>query len=233
MKKILFTLGLIAVSFGVFAQEGGSPMNKAVNKLSHSNDFLMIQFGYEGWSGTPDSISTGLNRAFNFALMYDIPFKNSKLSLAPGIGVSTGGVYLKDHTMDIQGKLNPNQASFPSSNTKKNKVATTYIEIPVELRYRTFPDNANKGFKAALGVKIGALVDAHTKVKYTGSNGSKNIDKDANKGFFNPWRFSATGRIGLGNFSIFGTYALNSLLKTDKSNIDIKAYSIGLCISGL
>ncbi|GEP92990.1 Outer membrane protein beta-barrel domain-containing protein [Chitinophaga terrae (ex Kim and Jung 2007)] len=233
MKKILFTLGLIAVSLGVFAQDGGSPMNKAVNKLTRSNDFLMVQIAYEGWSGTPDSIKTGLNRGFNIALMYDFPFKKSKLSIAPGIGISTSGVYLKDHTMDIQGRLNANQVSFPVTNTKKNKVATTYIEIPVELRYRSVPDNANKGFKAAIGLKIGALVDAHTKVKYTGANGTKNIDKDANRGFFNPWRFSATGRIGMGNIALFGSFALNPLLKDDKSNVDIKAYQIGIAISGL
>jgi hypothetical protein len=234
MKKILFTLGLIAVSIGVFAQDGGSPMNKAVNKLSHSNDFLMIQLSYDGWSGTPDSVKTGLNRGFNIALMYDFPFKKSKMSLAAGLGVSTSGVYLKGHTMDIQGKQNASQVSFPATNTSKNKVATTYLEIPIELRYRSVPDNANKGFKAAIGVKVGALVDAHTKVKYTGANGSKNIDKDNNKGFFNPWRFAATARVGYGNFALFGAYSLNPLLKDNSANnLDIRPYSIGICVSGL
>lgn len=234
MKKIIFTLGLIAVSIGVFAQDGGSPMNKAVNKVTHSNDFLMIQLSYDGWAGAPDSIKSGLNRGFNIALMYDFPFKKSKLSMAAGLGISTSGVYLKDHTMDIQGKLNPNQVSFPTTNYKKNKVATTYLEIPIELRYRSVPDNANKGFKAAIGVKVGALVDAHTKVKYTGANGSKDIDKDANRGFFNPWRFSATGRVGYGNFALFGSYSLNPLLKDNNSNnLDIRPYQIGICLSGL
>lgn len=234
MKKIIFTLGLIAVSIGVFAQDGGSPMNKAVNKVTHSNDFLMIQLSYDGWAGAPDSIKSGLNRGFNVALMYDFPFKKSKLSMAAGLGISTSGVYLKNHTMDIQGKLNPNQVSFPTSTAKKNKVATTYLEIPIELRYRSVPDNANKGFKAAIGVKVGALVDAHTKVKYTGANGSKDIDKDANRGFFNPWRFSATGRVGYGNFALFGSYSLNPLLKDNNSNnLDIRPYQIGICLSGL
>ncbi len=234
MKKIIFTLGLIAVSIGVFAQDGGSPMNKAVNKVTHSNDFLMIQLSYDGWAGAPDSIKSGLNRGFNIALMYDFPFKKSKLSMAAGLGFSTSGVYLKDHTMDIQGKLNPNQVSFPTSTAKKNKVATTYLEIPIELRYRSVPDNANKGFKAAIGVKVGALVDAHTKIKYTGANGSKDIDKDANRGFFNPWRFAATARVGYGNFALFGAYSLNPLLKDNASNnLDIRPYQIGICLSGL
>ena len=234
MKKIIFTLGLVAVSIGVFAQDGGSPMNKAVNKVTHSNDFLMIQLSYDGWAGAPDSIKTGLNRGFNIALMYDFPFKKSNLSMAAGLGVSTSGVYLKDHSMDIQGKLNSNQISFPSSTNKKNKVATTYLEIPIELRYRSVPENANKGFKAAIGVKVGALVDAHTKTKYSGANGSKDIDKDANRGFFNPWRFAATGRVGMGNFALFCAYSLNPMLKSNNSNnLDIRPYQIGICLSGL
>jgi hypothetical protein len=234
MKKIIFTLGLIAVSIGVFAQDGGSPMNKAVNKVTHSNDFLMIQLSYDGWAGSPDSIKTGLNRGFNVALMYDFPFKKSKLSMAAGLGVSTSGVYLKDNRMDITGTTTKTQASFPSSSYKKNKVATTYLEIPIELRYRSVPDNANKGFKAAIGVKVGALVDAHTKVKYTGPNGSKQIEKENNRGFFNPWRFSATARVGYGNFALFGAYSLNPLLKDNSSgNLDIRPYSIGICLSGL
>jgi hypothetical protein len=137
--------------------------------------------------------------------------------------------------MDISGKANPNEVTFPSNTTnKKFKVATTYVEIPIELRYRSVPDNANKGFKAALGVKVGALVDAHTKAKFTAPNGSKNIEKEANKAFFNPWRFSATARVGYGNFALFGAYALNPLLKNDAgNNLDIRPYQIGICLSGL
>ncbi|MCW3462571.1 porin family protein [Chitinophaga nivalis] len=234
MKKIIFTLGLIAAAMGVFAQDGGSPMNKAVNRATHSRDFLMIQLAYDGWSGAPDNVKTGFNRGFNVALMYDVPLKNSPISLAAGLGVSTSGVFLKDNIMDISGKSNRNTASFPANNNayKKFKVATTYVELPIEIRYRSVPDNANKGFKAAIGMKIGALVDAHTKGKNTGANGSKNIDKVANKGFFNPWRFAATARVGYGNFAVFGAYSLNTLLK-DNNNIDIRPYQIGICISGL
>lgn len=233
MKKIIFTLGLIAVSIGVFAQEGGSTMNKAVNRATHSRDFLMIQLSYDGWAGAPDSIKTGFNRGFNIALMYDFPFKKSPLSMAAGLGVSTSGVFLKDHTLDIAGKVNPNKATFPASTAyKKFKVATTYLEIPIELRYRSVPDNANKGFKAAIGVKVGALVNAHTKGKNTAPNGSKNFDKDINKGFFNPWRFSGTARVGYGNFALFGSYSLNPMLK-DNSDLDIRPYQIGICLSGL
>ncbi|RAJ85330.1 outer membrane protein with beta-barrel domain [Chitinophaga dinghuensis] len=233
MKKIIFTLGLIAASLGVFAQDAGSPMNKAMNSVTHSRDFLMIQVAYDGWAGSPDSVKTGFNRGFNIAFMYDMPLKKSNFSIAPGIGISTSGVMLKDHSMDVAGRVNATDVTFPYTTTNKRyKVATTYIEIPVELRYRSVPDNANKGFKAALGVKIGALVDAHTKAKFTGPNGGKTTDKERNKEFFNPWRFAATARVGYGNFALFGSYSLNPLLK-NSDKYDIRSYQIGIALSGL
>ncbi|WP_143309569.1 porin family protein [Chitinophaga vietnamensis] len=233
MKKIIFTLGLIAVSIGVFAQDGGSPMNKAVNAATHSKDFLMIQLSYDGWAGSPDSVKTGFNRGFNVAFMYDMPFKKSKMSLAAGLGISTSGISLKDHAMDVTGASNSKSVSFPATtNVKRYKVATTYIEIPVELRYRSVPDNANKGFKAAIGLKVGALVDAHTKARVTGANGAKTTEKEKNREFFNPWRFAATARVGYGNFALFGSYSINPLLK-DNSVYDIRPYQIGIALSGL
>ncbi|MBV8254819.1 MAG: PorT family protein [Chitinophaga sp.] len=233
MKKIIFTLGLIAASLGVFAQDGGSPMNKAMNSVTHSRDFLMIQVAYDGWAGSPDSVKTGFNRGFNIAFMYDMPFKKSKFSIAPGLGISTSGVMLKDHTMDVAGRVNTSDVTFPyTTANKRYKVATTYVEIPIELRYRSVPDNANKGFKAAIGVKVGALLDAHTKAKFTGPNGAKTTDKERNNQFFNPWRFSATARVGYGNFGVFASYSLNPLLK-NSDKYDIRSYQIGIALSGL
>src|ERR1041384_6300296 len=101
MKKLLFTLGLLAATFSAFSQDGKSAMTKAVGRASNSRDFLIVQFGYDGWAGKPDSVKTGLNRAFNIALMYDFPIKGSHFSLAAGLGISTSGVYLKDHRLNM------------------------------------------------------------------------------------------------------------------------------------
>ncbi|MBV7528542.1 porin family protein [Chitinophaga sp. sic0106] len=233
MKKILFTLGLIATSIGVFAQDGGSPMNKAMNSVTHSRDFLMIQLSYDGWAGSPDSIKSGFNRGFNVAFMYDIPLNKSKFSIAPGLGISTSGVMLKDHSMDVAGRTNNSEITFPyTTANKRYKVATTYLEIPIELRYRSVPDNANKGFKAGLGVKLGALMDAHTKAKTTGPNGGKTTDKVRNKEYFNSWRMAATARIGYGNIGLFYSYSITPLLK-DNDKYDIRPYQIGIVVSGL
>ncbi|GEP94989.1 outer membrane beta-barrel protein [Chitinophaga cymbidii] len=233
MKKVLFTLGLIAVSVGVFAQDNvaGAAVGKAKERASYSRDFLMIQLSYDGWAQAPDSLKFGLNRGFNIALMYDFPIKATKFSFAGGLGISTSSVILKDHILDMSNGSSTAVRFERSETYRKYKVATTYLEIPLEFRFRQVPENANKGFKAAIGAKVGMLVNAHTKGKNT-LGGEKNIIKEQNRRFFNPWRFAATARVGYGNIGVFGAVNLNPLFK-DNSGVDVRPYSIGITLSGL
>lgn len=234
MKKLLFTLGLIAVSVGVFAQENtaGSAVGKAKERAIYSRDFLMIQLSYDGWAQAPDSLNTkGLPRGFNIALMYDFPIKATKFSFAAGLGISTSSVPLDGKVLDMSNG-NSTAVRFVNSDTyKKYKIATSYLEIPLEFRFRQVADNANKGFKAAIGAKVGMLVNAHTKGKNT-LGGEKNIIKEQNRRFFNPWRFAATARVGYGNIGLFTAVNLNPLFK-DNTGSDIRPYSIGITLSGL
>ena len=113
----------------------------------------------------------------------------------------------------------------------KYKITTAYLEAPFELRYFENRDNRNKGFKAAIGLRAGLLVGAHTKgvVKV---DGSKVAEKINTRRYLEKWRFSATARIGWGNFSLFGSYNLNALF-AQGSGPDVTPYSMGLCITGL
>ena len=113
----------------------------------------MIQFGYLGWAGRPDTINThGFSRTFNAALMFDFPFKtNPHISAAIGLGVGTDNMFFENTTINI---INRHEARFlPDTATKykKYKLATGYIEAPVELRYAGNPENMNKGFQICPG----------------------------------------------------------------------------------
>ncbi|GAA4300409.1 outer membrane beta-barrel protein [Compostibacter hankyongensis] len=212
------------------ARTSSSHMRPSVGRYAH--DFLMIQVTYDGWSGTPDSIRTGgFSRGFNIAMMYDFPLqKGSHLSAAAGLGVSTSNIFFKDQRADLN-KLTPT-LNFPTdSSYKRYKLGTAFLEIPIEIRYRQFPDNANRGFKVAIGAKLGALANAHTRGKIIG-NGDKSVVKVNDKRFFNSWRAAATARIGWGNFGLYGSYTFTSLLKQG-AGPTLNPYSIGLSISGL
>lgn len=226
MKKIF------ALSLGMLAIISVSKAQSTTSVMKHSRDFLMLQLSYDSWMGAPDSIQTGgLSRGFNVAFMYDFPLKpGSKLSIAPGLGISSSNIFFKDQTVAV-GTLSPTLQFPADSSFKHYKLSTTYLEIPIELRFRQYPNNANKGFKAGIGLKFGTLANAHTKGKKVLS-GSKQTEKVSDKRYFQTWRAAATARIGYGNFSVFTSYSFTSLLKQN-AGPTINTFSIGVGLSGL
>ena len=119
---------------------------------------------------------------------------------------------------------------------KKYKLATGYLEVPLEFRYSSKPLQPNKSFKIALGGRIGTLVNVHTKGKTLEDKNNTTINsylqKENSKHFINGTRFIATARIGYGILSLFGAYQLGNILKTGAGPA-MHLYQVGLTISGL
>jgi len=157
------------------------------------------------------------------------------MAFGPGIS-SDHIVFTKTNVgiKDLTTSLHFTNAS-DTNNFKKTKLATAYLEAPIELRFSAHPETG-KGFKAAIGVKVGTLINAHTRnTKYQNKSGTSLNDytmKEASKKFFNKNRLSGMIRIGYGHFSLYGSYQLTALLK-DGSGPQVKPYSIGITLSGL
>jgi hypothetical protein len=211
-----------------------------IDLSNRSNDHVMIQFGADTWTGTPDSISTkGFSRFFNAYIMLDKPFKtNPKFSVGLGVGIGSSNMFFDKTYVDVkaQGNRLPFQRVDSINHFKKFKLTTVFLEAPVELRYSSDPEHSNSSFKVAIGAKIGTLLKAYTKGKnLEDKNGNlinSYVAKESSKKFFNSTRLAGTLRIGYGIVSLFGSYQITSILK-DGTGPDIKPYSIGLTISGL
>lgn len=232
----------------LFAQMDSSytaPVKKSPSRydLSHkAGDHLMVQLASNQWAGAPDSISNrinGLNRSANVYFMLNKPFKgNPKLSVGFGVGIGTSNIYFKKMEVDITntstvlGFINTDS----TNNYKKYKLATAYLEAPIELRYSSNPDNYMKGIKAAIGIKVGTLLNAHTKGKNlktkTGTALNEYTIKENSKSYFNTTRLAATARVGYGNFTLFGSYNFSPIFK-DGVAADIKLVQVGITLSGL
>jgi Outer membrane protein beta-barrel domain len=239
MRKISIILFTVLVSASAFAQ---TPTKKEKTITDRAADHFMFQIGTNIWSGAPDSVSTyirGFNRSANVYVMYNKQFKNSpKFSIAAGIGVGTSNIYFKK--MEV--KITTARPTLPflrtdtGNNYKKYKLATAYLEIPLELRFTADPTNPNKSIKGAIGVKVGTLLNAHTKGKTLQNTAGTKINaltvKENSKNYFNGTRIAATARVGYGVFSLYGSYGLTSLFK-DGVTADTKLIQIGLTISGL
>lgn len=251
MKKIL-SLGLIVVlALQVKAQQLDSAVSASTitkkdwSKIDLSNrasDHFMIQYGSDNWINAPDSINTsGFSRHFNIYALFDKPFKNNpRLSLGFGAGLGSSNIFFSNTYVDIKS----NNTSLPFTNVSltnrfdKFKLTTIYLEVPLELRWAQDPENTGRGFKAAVGLKAGTLLKAFTKGKnLLDPNGSSVYDsryivKESSKRFFNGNRISVTGRVGYGNISLHGSYALTGALRTT-AGPEINNLSIGLTLSGL
>lgn len=238
MKKLLFVgIALISV-FAASAQK----KKKNTDFMSRTGDHFMLQLTSDHWIGAPDSVSNhfkGLSRGGNIYVMLDQRFKGSpQWSVAFGLGVGTSSIYFKRMNVDLKAKTN--KLPFNNLDTlgyyKKYKLTTAFLEIPLELRFTANPEKENKSIKAALGVKVGTLLNVHTKGKTLLDKDGRTVNsytaKETGKGFLNSTRLMATARIGYGNFSLFGAYQFNNIFK-DGVAADIKLFQIGLCVSGL
>jgi len=244
MKKILLLTVCVVIAGFLFAQENPqtqTPKKKQpINLAGRANDHFLVQFGYTGWSGVPDSIDQkGFPHSVGAYFMFDFPFKTSP-RLSVGIGLGFSSDHIKFNRTYVAIKENTTAIHFvdqsDTTHFKKVKLATAYFEIPIELRYTANPMNSDNSFKFAIGIKGGALMNAHTRNKDLESAGGAIINsyvmKEGDKRFFNTTRLSAQGRIGWGHFSAFGTYQLTALFK-DGMGPEVRPWTVGLTLSGL
>jgi hypothetical protein len=241
MKKILSLLTCAALTTTLFAQTDPEPVKKKepINLSNRANDHFLVQLGYTKWTGIPDTINTaGLSKSINVYFMFDFPFKtNPHLSMAFGPGISSDHIVFTKTNVGIK-ELTPAIRFTNVADTnhfKKTKLATVYFEAPIELRYTADP-MTGKGLRAAIGIKVGTLINAHTRnTKFQNSAGNAINDftmKEASKNFFNKTRVSAMGRIGLGHISLYSSYQLGPLFK-DGQGPEVRPFSIGITLSGI
>ena len=236
MRKLFLFLFAVLATTASFSQT-------TIKKLNEKPaDHFMLQLANNFWSGAADSVSSRiktLNRSANVYVMYDKKFKtNPKFSIAAGVGISASNIYFDK--MNVLIASNKNKLPFIKSDTgvnfKKYKLATAFLEIPLELRFISDPSNPNKAIKGAIGVKVGTLISAHTKGKGLRNSGGTAIgsftEKESSKSYFNSTRISVTGRVGYGLYSLFGSYGLTNLFKDGVAPVT-KTFQIGFAISGL
>lgn len=211
---------------------------KNYNKFDLSkrtSDHLLLQLGLAKWGNADEMNIRGYSKTFNAQLLFDFPFKsNPKFSTAIGTGIGTDNIFFKKTNVVITG--GNGVTITPDNNIKysKSKLSSSYLEIPFELRYSTKPDNMNKGWKFAVGAKVGLMIDGKVKTKLDATSGSEGgyTLKIKDRRYFNTTRFAGTARIGTGNFSFFGTYTLTSIFKEGLGPL-VRPYSIGITLSGL
>ena len=162
------------------------------------------------------------------------------MSIGLGAGLGTSNIFFKNTKVDLKSPTTrlPFTNVDSANHFDKQKLTTIYLEIPLELRYYSNPENPAKSWKAAVGLKLGTLLKSYTKGKnFVNKNGqslygTSYVEKESSKRFMNGTMLAATARVGYGIISIDAGYQLNGVLK-DGTGANMRKFSVGITISGL
>jgi hypothetical protein len=234
-KKLAFLVILLAFSAVTFAQTTSVALERKKGRPNLPGTF-QIDFGYNLPTENGNFNTSPLrSTTVNFYYYHDMRMGKSKFSFHPGIGLG----------LDRYGFNNGRTLAYAASGDnvemvvstlpglKKSKLITNYVDIPVELRFSTNPEDPNRSFKVSLGFKVGVLYDAFTKQKYKQDSENKKLINNQNYNL-NPLRYGALFRIGAGNISAYGYYNLSPLFKGGKGpsiDDDITNFNVGISLS--
>lgn len=203
-----------------------------------------LELGFNRGLESPSDFSLGLwgSRTVNIYYQYEMRILKSKFSLVPGIGLSLerykfrNGYTLSYGPTDNESVVLVPPAESGINGLKKSQLVTNYIDLPVELRFSTNPDDPARSFKASVGGRIGYLYDSFSKVKYREDGEVKRI-KDKQNYNLNPIRYGVFAKIGVGNFSLFGYYNISPLFEDGKGFYEedlpnnFNTFTVGISLS--
>jgi hypothetical protein len=188
------------------------------------------------------------SRTINLYYQYPIRFGRTKFSFNPGIGLSmerwkfTSGAILID-TVELTGNV-PSAVQveqydllrasreYPSLATK-SMLVTNYLEVPLEFRFDTKPEDIARSFNVAIGGRFGLRLNSFSKLKYEADGEAVKV-KDKQRFGLSDFRYGVYTRIGIGGFSWFGFYNLSTMFDKGKGpqGRDINTLTVGISING-
>lgn len=165
--------------------------------------------------------------------------KNKTIGLVTGLGMSwnnyrfSNSTYLTSDSSSIEGYY------MEDVSVRKTKLTAMYITVPLLFEMQTNHPRNIKRFHFAVGVEAKMRVRTHTKIYFdeadkvyylkdpatneilptayrTPNSNERNIVKNYNSFYLQPFKFDATVRFGYGIINLFATYSLNTMFQSGR-----------------
>ena len=226
---VFLLLSVILVSYNSYGQtESGSKKSSILinNGRPDIPGELGFDLGLVVAPDFPDSMKLKLIHCIYFSPFYKFEtfIPNTNFSVVTGLSLGLEKYRFKDPVTltryrDDKGNYSNQLVSLDTvlynAAIKGSKLAVNYIEIPIEIRYRTNKTYPKNSFFVSVGGKIGYMFNSHTKYKYKQESQIK-TSKFRSKFDLNSIRYGFMGRVGFGNFNVFYYQSLNTLFQKDK-----------------
>ncbi|MFL5728863.1 MAG: porin family protein [Cytophagaceae bacterium] len=214
LTLIFFTLLLSASAFCKIPTDS-FPSEKAPERFWSRT---VLDIGLNQLQNIPSPLALNAWRSKGVNLYYYKEFRiiQRKLTLNPGIGLGLDNYSFSNDIVISTG--NDHSFQYHTDTLKrdilKTKLAANYVDIPLELRYSTKPNDPG-AFRVAIGAKAGVLFNAHSKIKYV-QEGATHKSKERDDFGVNQFRYGIIGRLGFSYFNIFGYYSLSDFFDKGK-----------------
>ncbi|HLT73009.1 MAG TPA: hypothetical protein VKZ75_10170 [Cyclobacteriaceae bacterium] len=197
---------------------------------------FVLEFGFNQTLDAPDTFDLGFwgSRSVNVFYQFDKRIGNSKFSIHPGLGLSLERFKLKNNytlTSTVSTtELVPASDFYPG--IKKSMLVTNYLEVPVEIRFSTRPDDPSRSFRLSVGGRIGYLYDSFTKIKYSEEGEVKTVKSKQNYNL-TKLRYGTFFKVGAGNIGLIAYYNLTPLFEEGEGpeQTEMSTFTIGLSVS--
>jgi len=202
----------------------------AVDSLYREDQFY-FSITYNIIQNVPNNIKrTKFSPGLSFGFIRDMPLnKERNVSVGLGLGFSTSvyenNLYVYDINNGSQGINRMYEPILDDTFYDKNKFSLSYLEIPLEIRWRTSTPESHKFWRIYTGFKLGFLVSD----RYVFSNDvTTNIIKknpDLNK-----FQYGCYVSAGWNSINVYAYYSLNPIFKSGSisgNNIDINTLNLG------
>ena len=207
------------------AQVVTEAMKPKISNWESKQDRLVLDINLDNWDKTPQGVEVKgfRSRGINIMFTDERQFGKGNVAFGWGIGFSsqnfhTNSLYVQDSNADTSGFI-----PYPDSiEYDLNKLSLNYLDIPLELRFRTKANVKGKRLKLSLGFKVGILLNAHTKFD-DGDNKLKTYHLDN----IPDLHYGLTGRLGFGRIGVSYFMSLTTLFAKDEG-MEIHPYSIGI-----
>lgn len=194
-----FRVGLMDIGFSTYFH------NKSLNLPAELDDFDQ---NYGG------SLNFNLH-----AIRHRLPIVKDKVGIEYGLTLSWKQ-YKFANDFQIAEDTIPFTIVDDGTKYKKNKLKTTFLEVPLMLTI-----TGRRNFYISGGVYGGVLLGAKQKLKDENGNKLK-IKDDFN---LNKFRYGVVGRVGFGPFAVYAQLAMNGLFKSGQGP-ELTPFNVGISI---
>lgn len=162
MKRLFGIAILLSLSLNTLAQDSDRP------KQPDLPGDLLLDFGFNVWSETPDLFPTKFMGSNSFGIYYNKRFRFSDyISFHPAAGFTVDKIAFEGTaTWSRQDDGTVAIDSLVGVGIRKNKLVTNYFEIPVEFRIHPLGTVNGEGWFIGLGAVGGVRIGSNTKIKY-------------------------------------------------------------------